>query len=216
MTVLEFSIEFFVKVHDFSPCRAFNGGSTIFAVFHPHFGGFGIAVLRLVVIRYPLIAQRRGLKFLMWAFVLMGNVLNITCYILWINFNMEESEAILAECFEPSPTRNGYSIGRSCTLFLITFAMFGEMICYLWIGYQIHQQDKSMVHQLSREVITKRHKRNVIDLSGMFYILADSISFQLNSSSNFLLAFTRSHLPLHHRDVLFGNLLGGGDTLSNT
>ena len=161
------------KIETFLP-RALYFGTAVFGAFHPHFGGFGIAVLRLVVIRHPRIAQTRGLKLLMWATVLMGNALTLICYILWVNFNMTESEAIFAECFEPSPNPNSSSLGRNCTLVLIFSAVIGEIICYLWIAYLIHKQDRLMVRHLSREVITKRHRRNAIDLIGKFKCLTSA------------------------------------------
>ena len=107
----------------------------------------------------------------MWAIVLMGNALTLICYVLWVNFNMPESEAIFVECFEPSLNPNGYSFGRNCVLVLVYSAVIGEIICYLWIAYLIHKQDRSMVHHLSTEVITKRHRRNAMNLMGKFKCL---------------------------------------------
>ena len=136
--------------------RAYQLCFEFFGWHYPFYGGFGIALLRLMFIKYPLSIHCWYPKLIMWMLVVGCNAMALLQTILWIS-SLDEASAILYECFTAS--ENGKSVDeiiKTFMIFLVLSAMIGEFAIYVTALRLVHASDLSMINYLSNQAMKKR------------------------------------------------------------
>ena len=146
--------------------RVFHISFEFFGWNYPFYGGFGIALLRLLFIKFPMTIHDLRPNFLMGLMVFSCNATCVLTTYLYIS-NLSKQVALFAECLEPSQNSKEARILITTVIFITAMlVVLSEFVIYVMACWSVYKSDLNMVNALSNQVIKKRIRRNAISLLG--------------------------------------------------
>ena len=161
---IEVAQMFPLKIRTLQFCRELFGWQT------PMFGGFGIALLRLMFIKYPLCIQQWQPKLIMWMLLLGTNAISLLhAHLLTSTMSISEATSMEYECVPPSENdKSEENLKITFMVFLRVMVMFGGCTIYVMAYWSVHASNLTVMKYLSNQAMKKRIKRNAMTLLGKF------------------------------------------------
>ena len=153
------------------------------------FGSLGVAILRLIYIKFPYLVRETKNR-MKYAFFVLLNCL-LVCTLIVIGFGLGNGKASRKQvqwnfCVGRSETfreiMHDYSLRRGLTspqsefiphfiVWIAFLAILTEFLCYMVFFHHLYSHDKEMVRKkiLPDAEIRRRHHRNAITFFGQFY-----------------------------------------------
>ena len=165
----------------------FSAGT--FGVSYRTFGSLGVAILRLIYIKFPYLMRETKSR-LKYAYFVLVNCL-LVCTLITIGFGLGNGKVSRKQvqwnfCVGRSETfrevMHEYSLKRGLTspqseliphliVWSALLAILTEFFCYVVFFHHLHSHDKEMIKKklLPDTEIRRRHRKNAITFLGQFY-----------------------------------------------